>query len=393
MKICILSAFEDSLLKDTGYSVRICNLAENLAKFGNKVFLIIPGYNCHVKKINGLTVYTIKGLLPRFFLKILGKLLGVDKITSLYFYDPIFILRVSDIIKHADIVQLEQQSVGGFFALIINKIWKKLVVADCHDVLQALRVKHTNRLRRIAELFIEIITYKNVNLILTVSEEEKKLLTSYGIKENKIEVIPNGVDVEKFNVNNYIQRIPCIKKRYGLNSDYIVTFVGNMEYSPNMDSVKLIASKIAPKIKEKMDNVKFLIIGRIRKKINSCDLIFTGRVEDVAELLSVSNVAIAPLLRGSGTRLKLLEYFACSLPVVSTSVGVKGMDVKNGVHALITNDIEDFSNKIIELLKDRELALRLGSASRSLVVKKYDWKIIGRKLNKIYRRLIKEIQN
>ena len=384
MKICILSSFEDSLSKDTGYSVRIYNLAKSLVKLNNKVFLIIPGFNTNIKQIDGLMVHVIRGFLPRWILTILGKLLGITKITSMYFYDPVFILRARKIIQQCDIVQIEQQSTGIFFAIITNKIWRKPVVADCHDVLQSLRINHTNMLRRILEFFCEMIIYKFANLVLTVSEEEKELLISCGVEQSKIEVIPNGVDTNEFDINKNIQSIFQLRKQYGLESYRIVTFVGNMEYLPNREAVKLIAFRIAAAVKKEVPNVKFLIIGRITEKINTPDLIFTGRVDNVSKLLSASDVAIVPLLRGSGTSLKILEYFSCALPVVSTTIGVRGLNVKNGIHALITDDIDEFSNMIIELLRDRELASKLGESSRRFVMMKYDWGIIGKRLNAIY---------
>lgn len=392
MKICILSSFDDSLLKDTGYSVRIYNLAKSLTKLNNKVFLIIPGFNANIEEIDGLIVYTMKGFLPRWILMILGKLLGITKITSMYFYDPVFILRARKIIQQCDIVQIEQQSTGIFFAIITNRIWRKPVVADCHDVLQPLRINHTNMLRRILELFCEIIIYNFVNLVLTVSEEEKELLISCGVEQSKIEVIPNGVDTNEYNINKHIQSIFQLRRQYGLESYRIVTFVGNMEYYPNNEAVKLIAFRIAAAVKKEIPNVKFLIMGRIAEKIDMPNLIFTGRVDNVANLLSASDVAIAPLLRGSGTRLKILEYFSCALPVVSTTIGVRGLDVKNGIHALITDDIDEFSDMIIELLKDRELASKLGESSRRFVAMKYDWNIIGKRLNAIYETLMKNNQ-
>ncbi len=389
MKICILSSFEDSLLKDTGYSVRIYNLAKSLAKLNNKVFLIIPGFNTNIKQIDGLIVYIIRGFLPRWILTILGKLLGITKITSIYFYDPVFILRARKIIQQCDIVQIEQQSTGVFFAITTNKIWRKPVVADCHDVLQPLRINHTNILRRILEFFCEMIVYKFVNLILTVSEEEKELLVSCGIEQSKIKVIPNGVDTNEFDINKYIRSVFQLRKQYGLESYRIVTFVGNMEYLPNREAVKLIAFRIAAAVKKKVPNVKFLIIGRISEKTDMPDLIFTGRVDNVAKFLSASDVAIAPLLRGSGTRLKILEYFSCALPVVSTTIGVKGLGVRNGIHALITDNIDEFSDMIIELLRDRELASKLGESSRRFVMMKYDWGAIGKRLNVIYETMMK----
>jgi len=393
MKICILSSFEDSLSYDTGYSVRIYNLAKNLAKLGNKVFLIIPGFNTGIKKINGITVYTIKGFFPLWILRFLSRALGITKKLSLYFYDPIFILRAREIIQKCDIIQIEQQSTGVFLAIMANKIWRKVVVADCHDVLQAIRVKHTNALRRTLELFCENIFYKFVNLILTVSEEEKRLLIFYGLKEAKIRVIPNGTDIIYLDDEKRTESIFQIKKKYGLDGCRVVVFVGNMEYLPNLEAVKLIAFTIAPAVMKKVPNVKFLVIGRVPEKIkiNMPNLIFTGKVDRVTDFLLASDVAIAPLLRGSGTRLKILEYFSCALPVVSTSIGVSGLNIRNSLHALITDDINEFSRMIIKLLENRELALRLGKTAKQFAIMNYNWKTIAKRLDIIYEQILKGV--
>jgi glycosyltransferase involved in cell wall biosynthesis len=106
-----------------------------------------------------------------------------------------------------------------------------------------------------------------------------------------------------------------------------------------------------------------------------------------------SDVAIAPLFHGSGTRLKILEYFSCSFPVVSTTVGVEGLDVKSGIHALVEDNMDTFAIGVIKLLKDRELAIRLGKTARELVVNNYDWKEVTMHLSKAYHNLLLGIGN
>jgi len=129
------------------------------------------------------------------------------------------------------------------------------------------------------------------------------------------------------------------------------------------------------------------MVGRVKPKLltSSSDVIFTGVVEDVAEFLGASDIAIAPLLQGSGTRLKVLEYFSCGLAVVSTSIGAGGLDVENGVNILIEDNIDRFAIKIIDLLMNKKLRVRLGVAARELVMNEYDWGIIGKKLDTVYR--------
>jgi len=335
--------------------------------------------------VDGMIVHGIKGLCPIVILKIFSKLLGVSRSTSLFFYDLLFISRASRIIRESDVVQIEQQPAGGLLIPIITRILKKPLVVDCHDTFQALRVKHTSTVRKILETFLEKIAYKYADLILTVSEREKELLISYGIKKGNIEVIPNGVDTEAFNPLSDVTRV---QDSYGLMNFYTVIFVGNMGYLPNQEAVQLIASEIAPRVRKLIDNTKFLIVGRTTTKMELPNVTFTGVVKNVTEFLAASDIAIAPLLHGSGTRLKILEYFSCGLPVVSTTVGVEGLDVKSGVHALIEDDMNEFAVKVIKLLKNKALSTRLGKTARKLVINKYDWKKIARQLNMVYHNLL-----
>lgn len=385
MKICILSCIGELLLKDAGASVRIYHLAKGLVSRGHDVHIVIPNEKMTSEHVDGMVVHGIKGLCPRVTLRIISKLLGVSRFTSLFFYDFSFISRVTRIIRESDVVQIEGQSAGGLLMLIIARILKKPLVVDCHDTFQALRVKHTSIIRKILETFLEKIACRYANVILTVSEREKECLISYGIEQRNIEVIPNGVDTEAFNP---FLDTTHVQDRYGLGNSYTVIFVGNMEYLPNHEAVQVIASEIAPKVQKEVNNTKFLMVGRITTKTEFSNLTFSGVVENVAELLAASDVAIAPLFHGSGTRLKILEYFSCGLPVVSTTVGIEGLEVKSEVHALIEDHMNEFAIKVTKLLKDKALSMRLGKAARELVVDKYDWKKIARQLNTVYSKLL-----
>lgn len=378
------------MLKDTGSSIRIYNLAKNLASFDHEVHVILPNGKVMRECVDGVMIHGINGACPKAILRIFSKLLGVSRSTSFLFYDFLFISRASRIIRECDIVQMEQKTAGGVLIPIITRILRKPLVVDCHDIFQALRVKHTGVIRRILETFVENMAYEYADVILTVSEKEKELLLSYGIEKSNIEVIPNGVDTEAFNT---LSDVAPVQDRHGLKNFHTVIFVGNMGYLPNQEAVQLIASEIAPKVQKIVNNAKFLIVGRTPTKMELPNVTFTGVVENVAELLALSDVAIAPLLHGSGTRLKILEYFSCSLPVVSTTVGVEGLGVENGVHALIEDNIDEFAIKVTKLLKNKALSTRLGKAARELVVNRYNWKRIARQLDVVYEDLLFRMEN
>lgn len=363
--------------KSTGASVRIYNLAKALAETGNDVEVVLPRDKDSWEFVDGVAVRGLRGLIPREMLEVSRRLLDIDRPTSIYFYDLLFAYRVGKLVREADVVQIEHPQSGGLLTLFIKKVLKKPVVIDCHDVFQALRVRNTSMLRRMLETFLEKLAYKNADLILTVSESEKRFLISTGFQKHRIEVVPNGVDTQFFvKAHNQTET----RKKYGLEGSRIVVFVGNLEYLPNREAIQVLSSAIAPRVLGEIKDALFVIVGKKTDEMKLPHLMFTGFVDNVSDILSVSDVAVAPLFHGSGTRLKILEYFSCSLPVVSTRIGAEGLNIKDGVNIFIEDDLESFVHRIIELLNDKNLSTTMGKAARELATSTYDWTQITRKL-------------
>jgi glycosyltransferase involved in cell wall biosynthesis len=248
-------------------------------------------------------------------------------------------------------------------------------------------VRNTSVLRRTLETFLEKLAYKNADLILTVSESEKRFLISSGFQKCRIEVVPNGVDTEFF-VKSHNQTET--RRKYGLEGARVVVFVGNLEYMPNREAIQVLSSAIAPRVLDEIKDAIFVIVGKKKNEMNLPPLMFTGFVDNVSDILSVSDVAVAPLFHGSGTRLKILEYFSCGLPVVSTSIGAEGLDIEDRVNILIEDDLESFALRIISLLRDSRLSTSIGNAARKLATSTYDWAQVTRKLDYTLDRLLSE---
>lgn len=380
MRICIISAFEDSMQYDSGYSVRIVNVAKGLMARGNSVSVIMPKYRASRRFVDKIPVYEMNGFCPQSLLKLIGKVANIAKPSALYFFDALFVVRSARFVEKADIVQIEQPALCILLSSFIRKTLKKPVAIDCHDVFQALRLKHTGLVRRILETFLEKIALKNADLLITVSEKERDILLSMGFPSKKIIVAPNGVNTASFARPPDLQ---TIRSRYGFGDSRIVVFMGNLTYIPNQQAVKLISSIIAPKVRKEVNNAKFLVVGKNREEMKLRDITFTGYVDNVAEVLAISDVGIAPLLEGAGTRLKILEYLSTGLPVVSTSVGAEGLVIENGYNIIIEDNIEHFAYHIIQLLKNDTLSSSMGEAGK-VAAANYDWKKITDKLHEDY---------
>ena len=396
MRVSIISCFDDLMQKDAGASIRILNLARNLALFGHKVRIVVPAIDPNVKRLDGVIISGVDGVSPRSLLSVLSKLLGVSRPLSFLFYDIAFVLRINKIVRESDLIQIEQPWAAGFLPYFIKAIMKKHLVIDSHDVFQSLRIRRSF-LRRATETFLEKMAYKCADRILVVSEKERRILEYLGIKRKRISVVPNGVDTEVFAPSSeHKPSLKRIREHYDLENSYTIVFVGNMGYPPNQEAVSVIAAKLCPLVRKEIHNVKFLIVGRAppalrhysHKHTPRAVLIFTGIVKEVADFLTASDVAIAPLFHGSGSRLKVIEYFSCGLPVVSTTVGIEGLEVKHGEHLLIEDKMDVFAAKIVELVENKSLAKELGRRARELVVKKYDWQKITGQLVEAYSLLL-----
>ncbi|MFP3907392.1 MAG: glycosyltransferase [Acidimicrobiales bacterium] len=154
--------------------------------------------------------------------------------------------------------------------------------------------------------------------------------------------------------------------------DRRVLMVANFDYPPNRDAARWLLDQVLPLLPERWS---LDLVGpggtSLRGHIHHDGRVrFHGLVSDLDALYSASDVAVAPLLAGSGSRIKVLEAFANRRPVVATTVGVDGLLVEPGHHVLVADAPEDFADAIVAL-DDPYLARRLVSAAERLVASTY----------------------
>jgi len=106
----------------------------------------------------------------------------------------------------------------------------------------------------------------------------------------------------------------------------------------------------------------------------------TGWVEDVIPYYERSSVCVVPLRAGGGTRLKILEAMSLGRPVVSSSFGCEGLDVRDGENVLIADRPEECAEKTTRLLGDPNLRKSLSTKARQLVENQYDWDSLANRL-------------
>jgi glycosyltransferase involved in cell wall biosynthesis len=169
-------------------------------------------------------------------------------------------------------------------------------------------------------------------------------------------------------------------------------FIGKMDYFPCTDAALFFSKDIFPLVQKGLPGTRLLIVGdnpppEILQLDNEL-IHVTGRVKDILPYYQRSLVCVVPLRAAGGTRLKILEAMAFGRPVVSTTIGCEGLDVVDGEHLLVANHPEDFAEKTVRLLTERQLYQDITIAGRKLVVTKYDWNIIADRMMQIYTELV-----
>ncbi len=103
-------------------------------------------------------------------------------------------------------------------------------------------------------------------------------------------------------------------------------------------------------------------------------------MEDAVASLAEAQVAVVPLLAGSGTRLKILEAWAAGTAVVSTTLGAEGLDARDGEHLLLADQPDGFADAVSGLLASPMDRARIGAAGRRLYEQRYTWPGVWRDL-------------
>lgn len=166
--------------------------------------------------------------------------------------------------------------------------------------------------------------------------------------------------------------------------------VATMFYPPNIEGVHWFATKVFPHVRDAFPKALLHVVGsrppqgitRLARPTNG--IVVKGYVADLEPLLTRSAVLIVPVHSGSGMRVKILEAFARGVPVVSTRVGVEGIDAQPGQHLLVADEPREFAQRVIELLRDPAAAARLARSARELVVTRYEWRVALSSLDEVY---------
>ncbi|MDQ2940758.1 MAG: glycosyltransferase family 4 protein [Chloroflexota bacterium] len=221
------------------------------------------------------------------------------------------------------------------------------------------------RSRSLAAAFIERQVIPRYDVVTTVAEADAARLRALA-RGARIEVVPNGVDADRFTTGS-----PAHEE-----GERIV-FVGAMSYAPNIAAVRYFAQQVLPLIRSARPNAQFVIVGRDPSPsvlaLSADGVEVTGEVEDVRPHIEEAAVVVVPMQSGSGIKNKVLEALAMERAVVATPLAIEGIAATPGEHLVVASGARQLADAVLRLLADPDERRRLGRAGRGLVTDRYTW--------------------
>ncbi|MFA5022249.1 MAG: glycosyltransferase family 4 protein [Patescibacteria group bacterium] len=358
--------------------------AKELVKLGHEVTVFTPHYHELKEEVTNIKVKRIQPLLKHgnaaFVPALSWLLLGFDIIHLHY---PFF--------GGAEVIWLYQKKLRKKGAKIILHYHMDVIGQGVTKWL--FKFHKTFLLSRIIKMADKVIL---TSLDYGNSSNLAKLITK---QPQKFIEVPNGVDSNNFLPQGKDQEF-LSRHEIGA-SDKIVLFVGGLDKAHYFKGVEYLIEAMS-RLKQAPYGWKLIIVGQGELKQEYLDLasqlvidsktIFTGYVPnvDLPKYYNLADVVVlASVDKSEAFGLTLVEGMSCAKPVVASNLaGVRSV-IEDGVDGLLSEvkNADDLATKINYLLSNPSVATQFGLAGRQKVEAKYDWQIIGKEIDQLYRSL------
>lgn len=222
--------------------------------------------------------------------------------------------------------------------------------------------------------------WKKAVSVTAVSNDDSQVITR--TTGTSCSVIPNGVDTEWFRFN--------VRKFNPKNPTFL--FVGNFAWAPNIEAVRTLLKDIWPKVTNEYPAGVLTIVGKQFPKalraMVSGNIFVREDVEDIRDVFLTSDILLAPMGIGGGSKFKLLEAMASGTPVITTAQGRMGIEALPGKHVWEAETAEQFVQSIQSIYSNQNMKKTIIRNARKLVEEKYDWSVIADRLDYVWRKSV-----
>ena len=367
-----------------GGDVNVCyNLSKRLVKCGHEVTIITTDFEFdeeYVKTNEEVNVIPFK-CIANF---------------GLFLYSPKMKKWTKDNIKNFDVVHLHD-----FRSYQNNVIHKYAKNYEIPYVLQAhgsvLPFFAKQRLKKLYDLFWGYKILRDASKVIALTKTEAEQYKKMGVDENKIKIVPNGIDPSEY--NNLPEKGEFRRKCSIRNDEKIVLYVGRLHKSKGLD----LLAKAFSDVSKELENIRFVLVGpddgyqlalegliqalKIENKV-----LFTGFVtqDEKKKAFVDADVFVTPSF--SGFPVTFLEACACGTPIITTNKGDKLDWIHDNVGYVVEYDKDRLRNAIFKVLSDYGLRKRFGERGKKLVMEEFDWDKIVKRVEDSYMSCLPSIE-
>ncbi len=285
-----------------------------------------------------------------------------------------------------DVIQLETLYLAPYIP-IIRKYSKATIAMRAHNVEHEIweRVSE-NTPNFIRRWYLQHLTKKlrnfeiqqlvNYDLLVAISEKDLQTFQKFGYRGKSI-VTPIGIDQRDY--------IPDPKSYH---RDISISFIGSLDWMPNKEGLQWFLDNVWEKLQKRFPHLTLHVAGRNTpdsiRQINKPNVTIHGEVPDATDFINKHSVMIVPLFSGSGMRAKILEGMALGKVVVTTSMGLEGVNAAHQKEVLVADTVEEFINCFQFCIESNGQLSKIGQSAQAFVVENYDNLSVAKDLLKVY---------
>lgn len=284
--------------------------------------------------------------------------------------------------RDIDIVHFDGLQTTVFLSLIRQHTSAKCVLRQ-HNIEHLIWERNAQYANGIKGMYLEILanrlkkyeekTLKEVDAIIPISKVDAVYFNDF---DKPVHVTSTGIDVEEECPSDF--------------SRYKVFHLGSLDWLPNQEGIKWFLDTVWPGVYLSDSRYEFYIAGRnMSDQFRSyCEgiknVIVVGEVEDSKNFMKNHGVLVVPLKSGSGVRIKILEGLSLGIPIVTTAIGVEGIEVEHKKELFIADTEKEFQNSIITITTQSQ---DIQDNAKRFIRDNFDNNVISQKLLRFYDRI------
>jgi len=380
-----------------GGAIASWGLISSLAKAGNEVTVLAMNTRKHhvtpwdiPEEIKSLVTFHLAEVSAPINLSGLIRNLLFSKLpyNAERFIDKSFAKKISDILSHQvfDLVQLEGLYVCPYIPVIRGKS-KTLIAYRSHNIESEIWERTLQQSAWPKKAYLKVLTQRmkafelsllnQYDLLIPITQRDNAKLSLMGNKKPSL-VVPAGLSIE-----NVAWNVPT------KNNDLF--FIGALDWGPNTEGLLWFFEQCWEKLLQRKPGISLSIAGRnapnwFIRKINRPQVEYLGEVPDAKKFMQQHGLMIAPLLSGSGMRIKIIEAMACKKPIVTTSIGCEGIDATHRLNIMIANTPDEFVASVLQLIEQPTLAATISENCFTFVENHFSNQKLASKLITFYKK-------